>query len=247
MAFDALRAMLMGEAEGAPPMSTAAPSPSQPGMPKTPEAQEAYSQAAKAIDSQRTNPRAYLDYVGSLPADPREAFKASGSPEGVSQVLNAAGPFIALQPAYHGTPHVWRRQALTDDQYLYHVTPESNVPAINREGLRPDAPKIAEGGPHGNTRAVFLAEQDTLPTYRDLYGGGDQPVATYRVPRYMLTDLMEDNASEGRSWMSKRPIPASLLEVERGGKWEPLNPEIGANVTEAYPSLAEMLKAKGGR
>jgi hypothetical protein len=113
-----------------------------------------------------------------------------------------------------------RRPQGAPEDYVYHVTPSENVEAITAEGLRPDAPKIAEGGPHGDTRAVFLGEADTLPTYRDLYG---EDAAVLRVRRDAAGDLAPDEFSEGTSWMTKRGISPEHLEVQGpDGSWAPL-------------------------
>jgi hypothetical protein len=108
------------------------------------------------------------------------------------------------------------------DDYVYHVTPRENVQAITAEGLRPDAPKLAEGGPHGDTRAVFLGEADTIPTYRDLYG---DDAVVLRVRRDAAGDLAPDEFSEGTSWMTERGIAPSRIEAQApDGTWAPLAP-----------------------
>jgi hypothetical protein len=117
------------------------------------------------------------------------------------------------------TPAAKAATDLPEGNYLYHVTPAENAEAINLQGLRADAPKIAEGGPHGNTRAVFLAENDTVPTYRNLYG--EEGTTVYRVPRSAVSGLEEDLASEGRAWMTKGNISPELLEVFRNNGWVP--------------------------
>lgn len=105
------------------------------------------------------------------------------------------------------------------DDFVYHVTPSENLDPITSQGLRPDAPKIAEGGPHGGTRAVFLGEADALPVYRDLYG---EDAAVLRTRRDGL-NLEPDELSEGTAWMSRAGVPPDRLEVMRpDGSWEPL-------------------------
>jgi hypothetical protein len=106
--------------------------------------------------------------------------------------------------------------------FLYHVTPRSNARAIASEGLRPDAPKIGEGGPHGDTRAVFLADEATVPVYQDLYGAGGEPLSTFRVPRSALQAIEEDAASEGTAYMTRDRIPPTALEVETAHGWMPV-------------------------
>jgi hypothetical protein len=109
---------------------------------------------------------------------------------------------------------------LAPEEYLYHVTPAENAESIATQGLRADAPKIGEGGPHGNTRAVFLADQATVDTYRSLYGAGGAPLEVYRVPRSALRSVEDDAASEGAAYLSRENIPASLLERETPDGWE---------------------------
>ncbi len=106
--------------------------------------------------------------------------------------------------------------------FLYHVTPRSNARAIAREGLRPDAPKIGEGGPHGETRAVFLADEATVPVYQDLYGTGGEPLSVFRVPRQALRSLQEDMASEGAAYMTSERIPPTALDIETANGWMPV-------------------------
>lgn len=104
--------------------------------------------------------------------------------------------------------------------YLYHVTPEANAQSIARQGLLPDAPKIAEGGPHGNTRAVFLADADTYPTYQSLYG--DEGLSVFRVNKDAVPGLTPDTFSEGGAFMTPNAIPPAHLEQLVDGTWRPV-------------------------
>jgi hypothetical protein len=124
--------------------------------------------------------------------------------------------------------------------YVYHVTPRENLDPIAARGLRPDAPKIAEGGPHGDTRAVFLGEADTVPTYRDLYGEG---AAVLRVRRNAVGRLEPDDFSEGTGWLTREPIPPQRIEV-RGpdGSWTPLDPGRSA-LRRRYAETADARRA----
>lgn len=129
------------------------------------------------------------------------ASRYARSPEGEREVMAAAGMTVPLARS----------------RFLYHVTPTENLPNIAREGLRPDAPKIAEGGPHAETRAVFLGDDAAADTYRGLYG---DEAATLRVPQDALRDLSPDTFSEGQSWMSRQPIQPDRLEVQNpNGAW----------------------------
>jgi hypothetical protein len=126
------------------------------------------------------------------------------------------------------------------DDYLYHVTPRENLDPIAARGLRPDAPKIAEGGPHGDTRAVFLSDADTVPTYRDLYGGD---AAVLRVRRSEAGRLKPDEFSEGAAWMTPDAIPANRLEaLGPDGKWTPLDPGRAA-LRRRYAETADARRA----
>jgi hypothetical protein len=127
---------------------------------------------------------------------------------------------LAFQESRPPVPAKARPVNLPPEEYLYHVTPAENADSIARQGLRADAPKIAEGGPHGDTKAVFLSDADTVATYRDLYGADGSPLAVFRVPRSALTSLEEDTASEGVAYLSREHIPARLLEKETEGGWE---------------------------
>lgn len=114
-------------------------------------------------------------------------------------------------------------RVIPDSEYIYHVTPEANMSAIRQQGLRPDAPKIAEGGPHGDTQAVFLGEQSTVPTYEDLYGGKN--LAVVRTSRHGLPGLVPDMASEGKAWMTPNAIPPERLQVRNAaGGWDDVVP-----------------------
>jgi hypothetical protein len=126
------------------------------------------------------------------------------------------------------------------DDYLYHVTPRENLDPIAAKGLRPDATKIAEGGPHGDTRAVFLSDADTVPTYRDLYGGD---AAVLRVRRSEAGRLKPDEFSEGAAWMTPDAIPADRLEaLGSDGKWTPLDPGRAA-LRRRYAETADARRA----
>jgi hypothetical protein len=172
-------------------------------------------------------PQAIIDAYGSLWA---KAADAIGEMEARPSLFDPYYPArlrvvledIAKDTA-DGTLSGAARKAtnLSPEEYLYHVTPESNAAAIRREGLRPDAPKIAEGGPHGDTKAVFLADHETVDVYRELYGAGDEGVVVFRVPKSAVREIEEDAASEGVAFLTRERIPPSALEVEVAGAWSP--------------------------
>lgn len=166
-----------------------------------------------------------------------QALVSAGQEE--ASALTAAGDAPAIRSATNLAP----------EKYLYHVTPSANEEAIAREGLRPDAPKIAEGGPHGETKAVFLSDHETAPTYRDLYGDG--ATTTYRVQKSALSGLEEDKASEGNAWLSRKAVLPEHLEVLREGKWAPVTPTRSGPIftwneirAEMEPKLMEKLQSK---
>jgi hypothetical protein len=146
------------------------------------------------------------------------------------------GGFGAAMPA-QTVPLSRVERDLAAQDYLYHVTPRENLKSISSEGLRPDAPKIGEGGPHGDTRAVFLGEADALPVYRDLYG---DEAAALRVKRSDLGPLRPDEFTEGTGWMSARPVSARRLEVQGAdGNWSPLK-------ASRLDDIAAWLRTKAG-
>jgi hypothetical protein len=155
--------------------------------------------------------------------------RAGDQPQGItpSQLASSIKSVESSRNAYARGGRSPRSAQGAPEDYVYHVTPRENVDAITAEGLRPDAPKLAEGGPHGDTRAVFLGEADTLPTYRDLYG---EDAAVLRVRRDAAGDLAPDEFSEGTSWMTTRGIPPSRIEVQAtDGSWAPLAREAGGD------------------
>lgn len=129
------------------------------------------------------------------------------------------------------------------DEYLYHVTPSSNEAAIAREGLRPDAPKIAEGGPHGETKAVFLGDEQAAQTYRDIYG---DETSVYRVRKGRLSDLEDDLHSEGNAWLTRKAIPPHALERQIGDEWVPVTAEASGGeygrIFDAVDQLAAEMR-----
>jgi hypothetical protein len=146
------------------------------------------------------------------------------------------GGFGAAMPA-QSVPLSRVERDLAAQDYLYHVTPRENLKPISSEGLRPDAPKIGEGGAHGDTRAVFLGEADALPVYRDLYG---DEAAALRVKRSDLGPLQPDEFTEGTGWMSARPVSARRLEVQGAdGNWSPLK-------ASRLDDIAAWLRTKAG-
>jgi hypothetical protein len=179
------------------------------------------------------------EMMNAVMAGGRSVMPGGGSYEDELQLVRE-GREERYPGAYSVIPEVRREallQALDDDLmgqaigmlgpvarggFLYHVTPRLNARAIAREGLRPDAPKIGEGGPHGDTQAVFLADEATVPVYRDLYGAGGEPLSVFRVPRQALRSLREDMASEGTAYMTSERIPPAALEVETARGWMPV-------------------------
>lgn len=169
--------------------------------------------------------------TGRLGLQQAEAIKRRLQAEARGEYMKA-GPDSPMGHAKKQTASIYRQAVedaidagrnIPDAEYLYHVTPEANMSAIRKEGLRPDAPKIAEGGPHGDTQAVFLSEQGTVPTYEDLYG--NDGLAVVRTPRHGLGGLTRDTASEGAAWMTPNAIPPERLQVRTAlGGWEDVVP-----------------------
>lgn len=125
----------------------------------------------------------------------------------IQNMLDPTGFAFGMMPA-----------AISADSHLFHVTPRVNLPAIAEKGLLPDAVKIAEGGPHANTKAVFLGEPLARDTYLALYGGPEES-AVLRVAREKLQGL-EPDPHENAAWMTKNAIPPEAIEIGSGDKWQ---------------------------
>lgn len=115
------------------------------------------------------------------------------------------------------------RGGANPQSFLYHVTPAENDAAIAKQGLRPDAPKLYEGGPHAETKAVFLGDEMAAQTYLDEFSASGQPITTYRVAKESVRDVKADPA-DNNAWMTPSSVPAKNLEKLVDGKWVPVVP-----------------------